>query len=277
MFKRVGVASRLDREDAVETAARIVGTLNSRGLETFVEEELLKRIRVEAEAARLEDMDVDLMVVVGGDGTILRVCMLIPKADTPILGVNAGTRGFLAEVGLEEAEDAVLRVLSGEYWLEDCMKLESEIVGRDVKLPDALNELLVASRTPGKTIRFRLLVDGEEVVECSGDAVMAATPTGSTAYSLSAGGPILEPGQDAILVTTVCPVCGLKPLVIPPDRFVEFEFLKPEAGALIIVDGVTVSEVRPGDTVVVRRSGRRVRFVRFESFYSRLRRKLLGV
>jgi len=277
LFKRVGVASRLDRKDAVEIASRIASLLVSRGLEVFVEEGLHSRAHVEGEASSLEEMNVDLMVVVGGDGTILRVCMLMPRPDTPILGVNAGTRGFLAEVGMEEAEGAVLKALSGEYWLEECMKLKSRVVERGVELPDALNEVLVASKMPGKTIRYRLLVDGEEVAECSGDAVMVATPTGSTAYSLSAGGPILEPGQEAMVVTPVCPVCGLKPLVVPPDRYVELRLLKPEGGALIVVDGFPKGDVRPGETIVVRRSERRARFIRFRSFYSRLRGKLLSV
>jgi NAD+ kinase len=267
---RFGLLSRTDLPEALEVARRALRYLRSKDLEVLVEERTAETLAVEP--TPLEEMEVDLLIVVGGDGTILRAAMDMKRPETPLLGVDMGRRGFLAEVKPEKVEEAIERVLRGDYRVERCLKLSSICEGR--ALPDALNEVLVATSMPSKMAEMEVYIDGGHLLTLHADGVLVATPTGSTAYSLSAGGSILAPGVEAMILTAISPYSYFRSIVLPSTSRVEIEAKRPRAGALAIVDGSFQAELRPGSRVEVWVSPHRASFIRFDSFYKRLRRRL---
>ena len=271
---KAGVMSRTDLPEAVAVARAVVENLESRGVDVQVETETALALDTLERSADLGVMDVDFIVTVGGDGTILRAAMLMREPDTPILGVNLGKRGFLTEVSPGDVGEALDRVLGGDYRLDEHIKLSSRCLQLEGTFPDSLNEVLVASSLPSKVLDLRLSVDGERIIEIQADGVIVATPTGSTAYNLSAGGSILAPGVPAMIVTTICPQSYFRSLVVPLSSRVRIELLKPKTDALAIVDGRAHAALKPQSTIEVWASPHRARFMRFRSFYSRLERRL---
>jgi len=265
--------SRTDLQEAISVARAVVGHLDSRGVDVQVEAETALALGMPGRSADLGEMDVDFIVAVGGDGTILRAAMLLREPETPILGVNLGKRGFLTEASPGDVGQALDRVLEGDYRLEECVKLSSRCLELEEAFPDSLNEVLVASSLPSKVLEMRLSVDGERIIEIQADGVLVATPTGSTAYNLSAGGSILAPGVQAMILTTICPYSYFRSLVAPLSSRVRIELLK-KADAFAIIDGRVHTALKPQSTIEVWASPHRARFIRFRSFFSRLERKL---
>ena len=271
---KAGVVSRTDIPEAVTIAREVLEHLDSFGVDVQVETDTALALNVPKRNADLGEMDVDFIVTVGGDGTILRAAMLMHDPETPILGINLGRRGFLTEATPREAKQALSRVLEADYSLEECVKLSSCCLGHDGAFPDSLNEVLVASSLPSKILDLRLSVDGEHIIDIQADGVIIATPTGSTAYNLSAGGSIIAPGIPAMIITTICPYSYFRSLVAPPTSRVTIELLKPKADALAIIDGRSHTALKPRSVIEVWTSPHRARFIRFRSFYDRLKRRL---
>jgi len=271
---KVGVVSRRDLPEALAVSRAVVDHLVSRGVDVRMETEVALALDMPERDTDLGEMNVDFIVTVGGDGTILRAAMLMRNPETPMLGVNLGKRGFLTEVPPDDVGQALDRVLDGDYRLEEHLKLSSRCLEFEGELPDSLNEVLVASSLPSKALDLRLSVDGERIIDVQADGAIVATPTGSTAYNLSAGGPILAPGVPAMILTTVCPYSYFRSLVAPSSSRVEIELLKPRVGALAIIDGRVNTVLKPGSTIEVWTSPHRARFIRFRSFYGRLERRL---
>ena len=275
MFKRVGIISRRDREEALRKVDQICDHLLKKGVEVVLEEEVSELLGRPRLGYDLRDVEVDLAVTVGGDGTILRASSMLKRPETPLLAVNMGMRGFLTEVGPDETLEAIDRVFKGDYALEECFKLSSSSKAGGEEFQDALNEVLVASSLPSKMLGFRLYIDGAEVFDFHADGVIVATPAGSTAYSLSAGGSILAPSVDAMIVTAVCPLSPFRSMVVPIASVVEVGLTKPEVNAQVAVDGMVQGRLSPGDSVKVWRSDQKAMFIRFQPFYSRLKNRLL--
>lgn len=271
---KAGVVSRTDLPEAVAIARAVVEHLDSRGVDVRVETETALAIEMPERNTDLGEMDVDFIVTVGGDGTILRTAMLMREPETPILGVNLGKRGFLTEASPGDLGQALDRVLEGDYRLQECVKLSSRCLDMEGTFPDSLNEVLVASSLPSKVLDVSLSVDGEHIIDIQADGVIVATPTGSTAYNLSAGGSILAPEVPAMIMTAICPYSYFRSLVAPLSSRVRIELLKPKADALAIIDGRVHTAIKPRSTIEVWTSPHRARFIRFRSFYSRLERRL---
>ena len=200
--------------------------------------------------------------------------MLMQPPETPILGVNMGSRGFLTEVLPVDVKPALDRIIAGDYDLEECIKLSSRSPNMNGTFPDALNEVLVASSLPSKTLDLRLSIDGQHILDIQADGAIVAPPTGSTAYNLSAGGSIISPGVDAMILTMICPYSYFRSIVVPSSSKVTIDFLKPKVDALVIIDGREYTALKPGSTVEVWKSPHKARFVRFRPFYGRLGRRL---
>lgn len=197
----------------------------------------------------------DLLVVLGGDGTLLAMARALAERPVPILGINLGTLGFLAEVSVDEMEAALARALAGEMRVEQRMRLAVEHVRGERVLRSwlALNDAVVTSDV-ARLIEIEARADGQLVTIYHADGLIVSTPTGSTAYSLSAGGPILLPGLDALVLTPICPhTLTQRPLVLPDEAALE---IAPLAGApaRLTVDGQEGEELAAGDRVRVRRS-----------------------
>jgi len=274
MSKVVGIISRTDKEEALRLAAEVVRHLESKGTVPLLEPSLAAHLHLSHYSAPLEKMKADLMVTIGGDGTILRACLSMPKPEPPIIAVRAGSRGFLAEVSPEGALGAIDNYFRGDFRVERCSKIAS-FLDRG-RLPDALNEVFVTSPSLAKMIHLRVFKNDKAVADCRADGVVVASQVGSTAYSLSGGGPILDPELNAFVLTPICPLTFMHPMVFPAECELKIELLSPEK-AMVVIDGQYQEELRREEPYVkVRKSEHVTTFVRFESsFYDRLRRRLL--
>lgn len=274
MFKSAGIIARFDKRKATKLAEQTAEYLAKKGLKVYVEETLKSKLKGTWDFCPLEKMRTDLIITIGGDGTILRTCVAIPKPEPPILAINMGVRGFLTEVQPQDAFTAIDRCLKGDFITEKCAKLS--VTAGDRKLPDALNEVLITVDEPVKIMYAKISKDNEPVLNCQADGVMIATPTGSTGYSLSAGGPVLDPSVDAFVLTPVCSLSVLRSIVFPAESKITVEVLRPKR-VLTVVDGAYRTFLETQNMcITVTRSKNETAFIRFrENFYSRLRSRLL--
>jgi NAD+ kinase len=272
---KAGVISRPDDEAALDLARDIARYLQKEGVEVIVETETALGMDNPESNTDLGEMAPDFMVTVGGDGTILRTAMQMQEPGTPILGVNKGSRGFLTEVDPKNVNDALDRVIKKDYRIEKCIKLSSKHLETGKIFPDSLNEVLLASSMPSKAIDIRLKVNGEPLIDIQSDGVMASTPVGSTAYNLSAGGSIIHPESNSIILTAISPYSYFRSIVIPSDSTVTMELMKARSEGIIIIDGRDYTATKPPTTIEVRVSEHQARFIRFRSFYERLERRLV--
>jgi len=273
-IKSVGLVSRLDLKEALELSSKIADYMKEMGLEVLVQQELAEKIGFKGKFPPIERLNVDLVIVVGGDGTILRTCLSLPKPEPPLLTVNMGERGFLAEVKPKEVFQALDKCLKGEFILEKHTKLAAYI--NDKQIPDALNEVFITTGTPVKLMYARIWKDGNYVGECQADGVIVASQVGSTGYSLSAGGPVLDNEMEAFVVTPVCPLIPFHPIVFPKNSTITIDVRRPRKIS-VIVDG-HYQEVVESDNpkISIKISSNQTRFIRFkEDFYQRLRSRLL--
>ena len=257
------------RPEADALADRAVAWLEARGHEA---------VRAGVPDGPLDLAGVDLLVSLGGDGTLLRAVDSALDASVPVLGVNLGLLGYLTEVEPAGLEDALERFLAGRYEVEERMTLSVTARSPDGTVVDersALNEATVEKTVPGHTVRIAASIDGHPFVTYAADGLLTSTPTGSTAYNLSARGPLLSPRLRALVLTPVSPhMLFDRPLVLDPGQRVHLEVLGPRP-AVLVVDGLTVATLEPGATVDLREGGRPARLVTFgaRDFHTILRAK----
>lgn len=216
----------------------------------------------------------ELVVSLGGDGTMLRAARIAHRHDVPLLGVNLGTLGYLTEVDAEQAPEALMAVLDGAHRVEERIMLHAS--GPEGKSYVGLNEVLVERSGGHRLVRLHVSIGGERLAAFNADGVLVATPTGSTAYALSAGGPIVSPNADClVLVPVSAHMIFSRPFVLASSEVVEIEVAE-RGGAALSLDGVEGCELPAGARVTVRRHARPLHLVRLSGpgFIERLRRKL---
>jgi NAD+ kinase len=220
----------------------------------------------------------DLVLSLGGDGTMLRAAQLAHAADAPLLGINLGNLGYLSEVDADGWKDAIGRIISGDHDLEERMMLACEVDdGTGAKRFVGLNEVLVERSTRHRLVRLSVTIDGESLAAFNADGIIVATPTGSTAYALSAGGPIVSPRAECLVVVPVSPhMIFSRPFVLAADVTVELSLEGTDQEASVALDGAIGCDIGSGTTVIVRRHPRPLRLVRLSgpAFLERLRSKL---
>lgn len=220
--------------------------------------------------------EVDFVLSFGGDGTFLQTARNIAPCQTPIIGVNLGGFGYLAEVNVEQLQDKILDLQKGDYYIQDRMMLTARAES-DRTRHIALNDVVIDKGGFARTIKIETCVDGEFINIFNSDGLIIATPTGSTGYSLSAGGPILEPDLDGIVVVPICPhTLANRPLVVGKDRELSITCYSEMGTFLLAVDGQQVSVLKSGEKVIISRAPFQTRVVCFQesSFYMALRTKL---
>jgi NAD+ kinase len=272
----IGFVVHNGRAEAVAAAERLVAWCRERDIAARALEALAGVPDQAVEPERFAE-GLDLVVSVGGDGTLLRAALEGYRADVPVLGVKVGRLGFLTEVEPEEAPDALTGWLAGELAVEERMALVAEADGAGWTEPQwALNEVIVEKRARHRVIHLAVMVEGDYVMTFSADGVIVASPTGSTAYSFSARGPIVSPRLRSLVVTPVSPHMAFdRAVVLAPDERVTLEVRGDEPG-LLSADGREGLPLPVGARVEVRRADRPARLLRrkrAESFYSLLRRK----
>ncbi len=273
---RLGVVARLDVEEAVELAGKIVEFLLEKNVETLLDSELASKLnKYKNIASDLKDMDVDMVIAVGGDGTVLRTQGFINKKKIPLFGINMGAVGFLTEIDPEETLTALEQVLDGNYFVEKRTQLQ---VWHNKELHSALNEVVLMTQKPAKMLHIEISVDDEVVEELRADGIIIATPSGSTAYSMSAGGPIVDPRVGAFIIVPICPFkLGARPTVVPDDSVIKVKFLREGKKAVAVIDGQLEEEINYMDEMIFKKSDDSAYFVRLtKNFYRRVREKLQG-
>ncbi|HSJ16094.1 MAG TPA: NAD(+)/NADH kinase [Longimicrobiales bacterium] len=278
-FRRIGIVTTPGHAAVVESLHALRDVLEPRGVLLQVERD---RQRLLPEAGALHAEEIDLLITLGGDGTLLRGARLVAPHGVPILGINLGRLGFLTSVPQVELAEHIDRLFSGDYWIDERFTLEAVVEGASgfVSQPfTALNDAVLHKGGFARVIRLAVHVspDRQEVATYTADGIILATPTGSTAYSLSAGGPIVVPSVECILATPICPhTLVVRPLVLPASAEVTVSAMTPTEGLILTVDGQEGAELRPGDRLVIRRGRAAVRLVRFagQNFFATLRRKL---
>lgn len=275
IFKSVGLTARTDNQEALVLAEKIFRYALEKGFTVFLDSETAKQLN-QSKAATIpfKDWHPDFIITIGGDGTILRTCISIPKPEPPILAINMGERGFLAEVQPKDAIPAFDKIIDGQYDLERCWKLSASI--EEEELPDALNEVYISADAPVKLLYTNLFKDKKRILSCRADAILVASPTGSTGYSIAAGGPVLDPQSKVFVVTPVCPLTQFPPIVLSETSIFSIEVERPKT-IQIVIDGYYRKSIKKTNPkITIRKSDNITSFIRFrKEFYSRLKERLL--
>jgi len=261
---KIGFAGNLEKEGIAEFRLRLMEEASALG-ESAVALDGVAALRAEQPAP-------DLLVVIGGDGTLLRFASAAAERDIPLLGVNLGRIGFLSEIALGEFSGAIGRIRRGDYRVEERMTLLCSVNG--APYASCLNDILVSKQSFSGTIHVDIFCDGQAVGSVFSDGIIASTPTGSTAYNLSAGGPVVTQSLESIVVTAVCShTLHIRPIVSAPDAVWTFHV---NGEGFVAGDGIKLRNINPDDRVVVTRSERRVRFIRFQeqNVFELIRKKL---
>ncbi len=258
----------------------LIEHLDSRSVDVFVSEHL----DLDVAATRLPESQlgeaVDLIIAVGGDGTMLYAFGIADRHGVPLLGVNRGRLGFLADVTPDEMLTSIDSVLGGDYSRESRLMLRATLTQSDgtATTTHALNDIVLQRRETGRMVDFETRVDGRYVNTHAGDGLIVATPTGSTAYALSCGGPIIEPALDAVVVVPICPhTLSDRPIVLPASQTIEVSVLERDATkAEITADGVSIGDIEPGDVLSITAAHRRATLIHppGHDYYEILRSKL---
>lgn len=269
---RIGITANPEKPGALALARQATTYLDGRA-EVVLSDETEAHLRLHRPAQRLEEMAVDAIVAIGGDGTFLHV---LQRSRRPLLPINAGTVGFLAEIdgpSTASFEGALERLVRGSYYLEERMRLASELAG--AQLPDATNEIVVHTDQVAQMRLFEILIDGRPVGRLRADGVIVATATGSTSYASSAMGPILDPNVEAIVLATLAPYLSAhRSIVIDALRTVAIRLVGPGKGGVVVVDGQSEVPLPGNGIVTAYRSPRKAEFIRFGGrFFRRLQGK----
>ncbi|MBI5287277.1 MAG: NAD(+)/NADH kinase, partial [Deltaproteobacteria bacterium] len=279
-MKRIGIIAKLNKPEALKIAREVAEWLAARGVEVFVEEELGRMIGYQKACFRdkLPDL-IDLLLVLGGDGTMLSAARLVGGKGIPILGVNLGGLGFLTEVTVGEMYAVLEDVVKDRFETEERMMLSVELqrVSGEGSHYMVLNDVVVKG-TLARLISLETSINKEYVTTYRADGLIVATPTGSTAYSLSAGGPILYPTIHSIIVAPICPFnLTNRPVVIPDWMSVEMRLKTQQSHVLLTLDGQIDIPIRAGDAIEVKRAEASIYLVRFpgKSYFDILRARLM--
>lgn len=281
-LQRVGVVAKVGSRDAVHTAHELAEWLRRRGLEAVIDEASLRARGQEREVPFHLGEPVDLVVVLGGDGTLLSVARNVAPG-VPILGVNLGNLGFLTEITRGDLYPTLVQVLAGKFAIESRSLLDVELrrdrsedsgAGRSFRV---LNDAVITKSALARIIELTVRVDGHLIARYRSDGLIISTPTGSTAYNLSAGGPIVFPLLPVVVLTPICPhALSLRPIVVPDQGAIEVTLETQREEVYLTLDGQEGTSLCHRDTVCVTRSATQVRLVKVNtrSFYDNLGAKL---
>jgi NAD+ kinase len=266
-----GIVCRPNAKKAITLAKEMYDFLREQG-EVFAEETLASAIKQKGYSFTEINKNADIVVTIGGDGTIL---MAMSEIEKPVFAINSGGMGFLSEVESKYAREGLQRIIEGKYNVEERAKLKVLVDGK--RLPDATNEVTIQTARIAKILYLKLFVDGELVESMGADGIIIATPTGSTSYSLSVGGPIMDPTVNAMIIAPLAAFkLSARPWIVPLERKVGVKLLPKSKETNLVIDGRVALPVTQDSDIVVTGSEKKARFVRFgESFYQMVRLKLM--
>lgn len=277
-MKKIALCPNVSRDAGLEFTLRVKAMLEEAGHEVVISPVYGAVPGVEQKPLEEALSGAELLVTLGGDGTILHLAPLVMRYKVPIIGVNLGHKGFLTELDAGSA-DLLLDAAAGRYELVSRMMLDVRIRrdGEIIFSDTAINEALISGIV--QNVRLTAMSDGERILTVSGDGIIVSSPTGSTAYSMSAGGPLVEPNAENIIVTPICPhMLAARSFVLTPDRVVTVvpRDLEWDKRCIVSVDGRGMTELQNGDEVIVQKSEHRLCFAHLgtKSFYETAFEKL---
>lgn len=304
---KVGVVSRIDQKRPILFSAKVIDYLLTNGREVIIEKELAEKLIELKENPKLEtiieriqdnypeiadflddinfnidfeqlaepinDFDCDMALVLGGDGTLLRAQGKM-KPEIPIFGINMGTVGFLTEIEVQDTFEALDEILKGNYYKEKRTRL---VVSHESNMFTAMNEVVIMTDKPAKMLHFEIKVDGETIEEVRADGLIVSTPSGSTAYAMSAGGPIVDPKVAGFVIIPICPYkLGVRPFVVSDNSEITVKLLKKGKSAVFVMDGQINEEADYEEEIKFKKSDKDAYFIRTSTkyFYEKVKDKL---
>ena len=274
---KVAIQSNRYKDPDFRFTGNFISYLKSRGIECCVGAEMAERFPA-LPAVPADFAGMDMLLVLGGDGTLLAAVKSVVDRGLPVLGINLGNLGFLTEAEAGDVREVCDRLLAGDYKIEERTMLCAEAEGtRSVALNDVVFSRENNANTLGKVIKLDVYADGDLIDRFISDGLIVSSPTGSTAYSLAAGGPILSPEINAIVITPICPhSLHNRPIVIPDDKRIRVHMRRSDTSAMLVCDGVAVRTVSGEADFEIARYEKRARFVRFseKNFYKKIFTKL---
>ncbi len=286
LIRRVGVVVKPAQPEALRMLCELVVWLKDRSL-TLVGEQGIERERIEAETGcdiEIEESErlsesVDLFVVLGGDGTMIRAARLVGERDVPVLGINYGRLGYLAEFRTDELFPALESILAGDYQLDERVMLDVEVMHDDEQRVRGrvLNDVVINKSALARIIEIEARLNNQFVNAFRADGLIVSTPTGSTAYNLSAGGPVIYPSMEAIVITPICPfTLSNRPLVVPDSASIELCIKTQKEEVAITLDGQIGFPLEVTDRVLIKKSSTKFKIVQpvNRNYFEVLRDKL---
>jgi NAD+ kinase len=278
MIRTVGLVAKYQERKAAQMVRWLIPWLKKRGKKVCVENGLA---RAGAQSCSKKEMALkaDLIISLGGDGTLLNIAPLVERPEVPILGVNLGALGFITEVAVDELEPVLSKTLSGDYEVEKRMTLEVRVLGKNGRAHKfrVLNDVVIAKGARSRIIDLETYIGKDYLCTYRADGLIISTPTGSTAYSLAAAGPILEPTLGAIVLAPICPhTLTHRPIVVPSNAVIRVTLRSFGDTVILIPDGQQGMRLNNGDRVEARDYGLPVSLIKLpsRSYYEILREKL---
>ncbi|WP_342305399.1 NAD(+)/NADH kinase [Methanolobus sp. ZRKC5] len=272
---KIGIVSRFDQQDALDMVRKVYDTFRSK-VEIYLSPKTGDYLGITNNLLPVEKMrecGVEFIISVGGDGTVLRNISKM-KDPLPVLGINMGTLGFLVDVPPEDAIKDIEDVLKGFTYTE---RSRLSVCLNGERLYDATNEIVLITARPAKILTFRISIDDSHIEDVRADGVVLATPTGSTAYAMSAGGPIVDPRVDASIIVPLAPFkLSSRPWIVPGDSTLKVEIMVPEKEAAVVIDGQHSYNMKENDVVTITKAENPARFVSssINGFYEKVQSKL---
>ena len=258
VIKKIGIIANVEKEKSRECGIQLRDWALKRGIEVFFEEGIAGKIGAGSGLDRRTlASQVDLLIVLGGDGTILRTVRFVSEYDIPIVGINLGEFGYLTEVNLNEMYSALDLIVQGQYQTEKRMMLDVTIKMEEetIRQQSILNDIVITRGNLSRILNLETTVNGGYLTTFRADGIIISTPTGSTAYNLSAGGPIVFPEQDSFVVNPICPfTLTNRPIIIPDNAEIKVILWTKGRGATLTLDGQLSYTMKSGDSIFIKKS-----------------------
>jgi len=278
-MKTLGISVNAEKKRAREAVELVCSAAAANGFEVVVDKATAPFVSADVEVVPLLADRVDMVIALGGDGTMLRVVRELAGADKPVMGVNIGSLGFLTSIALADIDQSLMEISKGNYDLSERALVECRVIreGKEVWSSRGLNDVVVANASPSRVVTLDVAVDRGKGTSYVGDGLIVCTPSGSTGHSLSSGGPIVHPGVKAVVMSLICPqTLSSRPMVIPEKSVIYIKVQSSSCRVLLTVDGQVSMTLETHDSIEVGTSQSTVKLVHMQdySYFGVLRKKL---
>jgi len=253
-IRSIGIISKKGRPEPIEILKELLSVIKSLDINFYLDSETAEKVGLQGLPVKEIPEKSELIIVLGGDGTLLSVARLVGRREVPILGVNLGTLGFLTDVSRRELKESIERIIKGEFFIEKRLMLRSEVLRGEkiIGTHHVLNDVVINKGALARIIDLETLIDGHFVTLFKADGLIVSTPTGSTAYNLSAGGPIIYPTLECMVLTPICPhTLTNRPIVLPGSSRIEVRLKSESQDVFLTLDGQVGFNLVKGDSVII--------------------------